>query len=133
MRSYIVINIFPFYCWGSSFDNFPIYAATALLFLPLVNNRRKFISIIFFCILSAIVLIMIANSFGGVPSIGSKNGFVLVASRILHDIPELLERKCQDDSEFKLCEKKEEILAWNTLDYQTDLAHLCLMHMLLKD
>jgi len=113
---YAIIAVLLAFSCSVHYGNFPIFTATALLFLPFVRYKAKYITIIFFCILSAIVLISTANLFGGLririsPRLG---GFILLSSRILHDIPEVIDRKCLDDPEFKLCEIKEEIHRWSS-------------------
>jgi hypothetical protein len=56
----------------------------------------------------------VTNLLGFEFRIGPKmGGFSLLASRILYDIPEVIDKKCQDDPKFKICEIKEEILKWN--------------------
>jgi hypothetical protein len=97
------------------YGNFPVFTATALLFLPFVKYRVKYVAIIFSCILGGIALILVVNSFGEKIRLGSKpGGFAFLSSRILHDIPEVIDRKCQDDPDFKLCELKKEIFEWSS-------------------
>ena len=42
---------------------------------------------------------------------GSKRSFSFIASRILYDIPEIIEKKCQDDPSFRLCAFKSDMLS----------------------
>jgi hypothetical protein len=112
---YAIIAVLLAFSCSVHFGNFPIFTSTALLFLPFVRYKLKYITIISICILSAIVLIITANLFfGGAIRISPRlGGFSLLSSRILHDIPEVIDKKCLDDPEFKLCEIKEEIHGWS--------------------
>jgi hypothetical protein len=49
--------------------------------------------------IAAIVFVVAANLSGGALKFSSKNGLIFLASRILHDMPELMEDMCQDDPE----------------------------------
>jgi hypothetical protein len=47
----------------------------------------------------------------GTPRSKINTSFSFIASRILYDIPEIIEKKCQDDPSFKLCAFKSDMLA----------------------
>jgi hypothetical protein len=65
-----------------------------------------------------VALVMAFNLFGGVIRFSSNNGYVFLASRILHDMPEVIEGKCQEDPGFALCERKAEVLEWSRTAHQ---------------
>jgi len=118
---YAIMAILLTISYSVHFGNFPVFTATAFLFLFFVKYKVKYISTIFICILSAFVLILTANLLGGSIRISSKlGGFTLLSSRILHDIPEVIDKKCIEDPEFKFCEIKEDIHRWSNPDtYQS--------------
>jgi hypothetical protein len=104
---------------GTHFGNFPIFGTAALAMLPLVRARLRYAVRVTGCFLSAIGLIVAMNLIGGQIKFGSGNGFVFIASRILHDMPEVLELKCRQDPDFRLCQRKDEILAWSAENHQS--------------
>lgn len=104
---------------ATHFGNFPVYAATAFLFLPWVRAKARFAVKTGLCILGAVALVMAFNLCGGVIRFSSNNGYVFLASRILHDMPEVIEGKCQDDPGFALCERKAEVLEWSRTMHQS--------------
>jgi hypothetical protein len=59
------------------------------------------------------------NLIGGQVKFGSGNGFVFIAARVLHDMPEVLELKCRQDPDFPLCQRKDEVLAWSAGNHQS--------------
>jgi hypothetical protein len=67
----------------------------------------------------AAALVVAANLIGGSIKFGSGNGSVFLASRILHDMPEVLERKCRRDPDFQMCRRKDEVLAWSAENHQS--------------
>jgi hypothetical protein len=101
---------------STHFGNFPTVSAAALMVLPLVREKAKFVARTSLCIIAAIVFVVASNSFGGVLKFSSGNGLIFLASRILHDMPELMEDMCQDDPEFGLCQRKEEVRQWSHAD-----------------
>jgi hypothetical protein len=109
--SRLIIGVLLAFSYSVHYGNFPVFTSTTLLFLPFVRYRIKYILIIFSCMLGGIVFILVSNFFGGEIRLSQKiGGFTYLSSRILHDIPEVIERKCQEDPEFKLCEMKEDIM-----------------------
>jgi hypothetical protein len=104
---------------ATHFGNFPVYAATAFLFLPWARAKARFAVKTGLCLLGAVVLVMAFNLIGGVIRFSSNNGYVFLASRILHDMPEVIDGKCQDDPGFALCERKAEVLEWSLTAHQS--------------
>lgn len=99
------------------FGNFIVYTATAFLFLFFVKYKLKYITTILFCLLGAFVLIITANLFKGSIWISPRlGGMSLLSSRILHDIPEVIDNKCIEDPDFKFCEIQEDIHIWSDPD-----------------
>jgi hypothetical protein len=68
---------------------------------------------------AAVVLVVAANLIGGSLKFASGNGFVFLASRILHDQPGLMEVKCRQDPGFQLCARKDEVVAWSAENHQS--------------
>lgn len=101
------------------FGNFPTFGAAALALLPIVSARRDYILRIGLCFAGAAALVVAANLIGGSIKFGSGNGSVFLASRILHDMPEVLERKCRQDPDFQMCLRKDEVLAWSAENHQS--------------
>jgi len=114
----IVAGGLAFAC-GVHFGNFPTFGATALALLPIVPARRRYIVRVGLCIVGAAALVMAANLIGGSIKFGSGNGSVFLASRILHDMPEVLELKCRQDPDFQMCRRKDEVLAWSAENHQS--------------
>jgi hypothetical protein len=112
-----IAALFTFAC-STHFGNFPVYAATAFLFLPWARAKARFAARTGLCILGAVALVMAFNLCGGVIRFSSNNGYVFLASRILHDMPEVIEGKCQEDPGFALCERKAEVLEWSRTAHQ---------------
>lgn len=104
---------------ATHFGNFPTFATTALAVLPIVRSRVRYLAWVGGCLFAAAALIVAANLAGGKVRFGSGNGFVFVASRILHDLPEVLEEKCRRDPDFSLCRRKEEVHAWSAENHQS--------------
>jgi hypothetical protein len=104
---------------GTHFGNFPTFGATALVMLPLVRERARYARRVAVCFMAAAALIVAANLIGGQIKFGSGNGFVFVASRILHDMPEVLDLKCRKDPEFPLCRRQDEVRAWSAENHQS--------------
>jgi hypothetical protein len=104
---------------GVHFGNFPTFGATALALLPIVSARRQYIVRVGLSIAGAAVLVVAANLIGGSIKFGSGNGSVFLASRILHDMPEVLELKCRQDPGFQMCWRKDEVLAWSAGNHQS--------------
>jgi hypothetical protein len=114
----VAAGLLAFAC-GTHFGNFPTFGTVALAMLPLVRERMRYAARVAGCFLSAIGLIVALNLIGGQIKFGSGNGFVFIASRILHDMPEVLESKCRQDPGFQLCQRKDEILAWSAENHQS--------------
>jgi hypothetical protein len=104
---------------GTHFGNFPVFGTAALAMLPFVRERTRYAVRAAVCFSGAIGLIAAANLVGGQIKVGSGNGFVFVAARILHDMPEVLELKCREDPDFQLCRRKDEVLAWSAVNHQS--------------
>ena len=104
---------------GVHFGNFPTFGATALALLPIVSARRQYLVRVGLSIAGAAVLIVAANLIGGSIKFGSGNGSVFLASRILHDLPDVLELKCREDPGFQMCRRKDEVLAWSAGNHQS--------------
>jgi hypothetical protein len=111
-------GLFAFAC-ATHFGNFPIFGTVSLAMLPLVRERARYAVRLAGCFLAAIGLIVAMNLIGGQIKFGSGNGFVFVAARVLHDMPELLELKCQQDPDYRFCRRKDEILAWSAGNHQS--------------
>ncbi len=104
---------------GTHFGNFPTFGTAALAMLPFVRERARYALRTAGCFLAAIGLVVAGNLIGGQIKFGSGNGSVFIASRLLHDMPELLERKCRQDPDFKLCQRKGEVIAWSAENHQS--------------
>jgi hypothetical protein len=104
---------------GTHFGNFPAFGATALLMLPWVRQRTRYAARVSLCFVAAVALIVAANLIGGRIQFGSGNGFVFFASRLLHDLPGILELKCRQDPEFQLCRRQAEVRAWSSENHQS--------------
>ena len=113
----LAAGLLAFSC-GTHFGNFPIFGTVAFAMLALVRERLRYAARTAVCFLGAVALVVAANLIGGQLKFGSGNGFVFIASRILHDIPEVLELKCREDPGYQLCRRKEEVLAWSAGDHQ---------------
>jgi hypothetical protein len=111
-------GLFAFAC-GTHFGNFPTFSTAALAMLPFVRERVCYAVRVTVCFLGAIGFIVAANLVGGQIKVGSGNGFVFVAARILHDMPEILVLKCRQDPDFRLCQRKDEVLAWSAENHQS--------------
>jgi hypothetical protein len=87
--------------------------------LPLIRERGRYSLWLALCFLVAIGLVGAANLIGGRIKFSTETGFVFLASRILHDRPEVLEHKCRLDPNFELCRHKEEIRTWSAENHQS--------------
>ena len=96
---------------STHYGNFPVLAGTALLFWLFIKNSRRTMIIVLLCILGAMTLVVTANFAVGVHRFSSGTSYTWIASRILYDIPEIIEKKCQDDPDFRLCAIKSDMLA----------------------
>jgi hypothetical protein len=103
---------------GSHFGNFPIFGATALAILPIVRARTRYAVQVAVSLAAAVLLVLSANLIGGAVKFGSGNGSVFLASRILHDMPEVLTLKCRSDPGFPLCRRRDEVLGWSAENHQ---------------
>jgi hypothetical protein len=101
---------------ATHFGNFPVFTAAALGFLPFVRERLKFALRVAVCILVALALVVASNLIGGTLKFTSGNGPGFLASRMLHDFPELIEDVCRDRPGFGLCRHKAEVLHWSQAD-----------------
>jgi hypothetical protein len=114
----VAAGLLAFSC-GAHFGNFPTFGTVALAMLPLARERLRYAVQIALSFMAAVTLVVAANLFGGQIKFGSGNGFVFLASRILHDMPKVLELKCQEDPDFQLCRQKQEALAWSAENHQS--------------
>jgi hypothetical protein len=110
-----ILLLLAFAC-ATHFGNFPIYAATAFVFLPFVRQRAKFALRVTVCILAALAFVAASNLIDGRLKLTSGNGAGFLASRVLHDFPELIEELCRDDPGFGLCRHKAEVRHWSQAD-----------------
>jgi hypothetical protein len=104
---------------GTHFGNFPVFGTAALAMLPFVRERARYALRTVGCFLAAVALVVAMNLIGGQIKFGSGNGSVFIASRVLHDMPELLELKCRQDPDFTLCQRKGEVIAWSAENHQS--------------
>jgi hypothetical protein len=110
-----VLLLLTFAC-AAHFGNVPVFAMTALAFVPLVRRRAEFVGRVGVCMLLALALVAGANLSGGRLRLTSGNGAAFVASRMLHDFPELIEDICRDRPEFGLCRVQEDVRGWSQAD-----------------
>jgi hypothetical protein len=104
---------------GAHFGNLPTFGTTAIALLPFIRDRRRYAARVAVCLAGSVALVLAANLIGGSIRFGSGNGFVFLASRILHDMPDVLERQCREDPDFQLCPRQDEILAWSKENHQS--------------
>jgi hypothetical protein len=116
--SLVAAALLAFAC-STHFGNFPTFGSVALAMLPFVRERVRYAARVAGCFLAAIGLVLAMNLIGGQIKFGSGNGFVFVASRILHDLPDVLELKCRQDPAYRLCQRKDEVLAWSAENHQS--------------
>lgn len=114
----VAAGLLAFSC-GAHFGNFPTFGTAALAMLPFAREKLRYAVRIAVCFIAAVALVVAANLVAGQIKFGSGNGFVFLASRILHDIPEVLELKCREAPEFQLCRQKQEALAWSAENHQS--------------
>jgi hypothetical protein len=105
------IAIFLVFSLSTHYGNFPIFAFTAMLFWLIIKCSRRTLIIVMLCILGSMTLIVSANFTVGAHRFSSDVSYSFIASRILYDIPETIEQKCQDDPSFRLCNFKSDIFA----------------------
>lgn len=101
---------------ATHFGNFPVFAATALGFLPFVRERLKFALRVAACILAALAFVVASNLIGGRLTLTSGNGASFLAARMLHDHPGLIEDVCRERPDFGLCRHQAEVLHWSQAD-----------------
>jgi hypothetical protein len=107
-----VISILLIFSLATHYGNFPIYAGVAILFWLFIRNSKKAMILVFLCVLGGIMFITAINfAVKGEFRFRSKVSFAFIASRILYDIPEIIEKKCQDDPSYRLCDFKSDMLA----------------------
>jgi hypothetical protein len=97
--------------------NLPIFLSVAVIFGFSVKVNRKALLIVFICFFCGIILIATLNLANGRFQIGSKHSYIILASRILHDIPDVLRVKCQEDPKFEMCSYQDEIISVSQRDY----------------
>ena len=107
-----IIAILLVFTLSTHYGNFPICMGAAVLFWLFIKNSKRSMILVFLCLLGGIVFIATANlAMKGNFRFGTKYSFSFIASRILYDIPEIIEEKCQDDPSFRLCAFESDILA----------------------
>ena len=107
---------------ATHYGNFPVLAGTAVLFLPFAVGRTRYAFMTLVALILAVILIVGANLFSGEIRFKSKMaGFGSLASRILYDIPQVIEKKCADDPEFRFCQIKEDIIEYSRLGSQQSM------------
>jgi hypothetical protein len=107
-----VIAFLLVFTFATHLGNFPIFIGVAILFWLFIRNSRRSMIRLLLCVLAGIALIAITNVvMKGTPQSGPKTSFSFLASRILYDIPEIIEKKCEDDPDFRLCAFKSDMLA----------------------
>jgi hypothetical protein len=99
--------------------NFPIYGAAALMMLPFVAGRLKYAARVLLCLALAAAAVFGLSLFRGQPRHGGPSLNVMLASRILHDVPRVLEEKCRNAPGFELCAQKEAVLKYAAEDHQS--------------
>lgn len=104
---------------ATHFGNFPVLAATAVLTLPRVRRRWRFLAFAAGGLLAGLGMIAGFNLLGGALRLTSGNGAVFLASRTLHDVPEVLEALCAERPTAALCRRREEVLAWSAAEHQS--------------
>ncbi len=110
-----ILLLLSFAC-ATHFGNFPVYAATAVVFLPFVRERLKFALRVAACILAALAFVAASNLVGGALKFTAGNGPSFLAARVLHDFPELIEDMCRERPGFGLCRHQAEVLHWSQAD-----------------
>ena len=111
-------GVLAFSC-ATHFGNFPTFVIAGIGMFPLVRKRGRYCLWLVACFLIAIGLVVAANLLGGRFKFSSENGFVFMASRVMHDLPHVLERKCRQDPDFELCRRREEVRAWSAENHQS--------------
>jgi hypothetical protein len=97
---------------ATHYGNFPIFMGVAILFWLFIRNSKRSIILVILCLLGGMALIATINfAMKGTSRFGAKTSFSFIASRILYDIPDIIEKKCQEDPSFRLCEMKSDMLA----------------------
>jgi hypothetical protein len=104
---------------ATHFGNFPILAAAALMMAPAVRRRLKYIACVGLCLSGGMALIVAFNLLGGELRLTTGNGNLFLASRVLHDMPQVLKHKCAADPQFALCRREADILAWSAENHQS--------------
>jgi hypothetical protein len=107
------------FSWATHFGNFPTFVIAGIGMFPWVRKRGRYCLWLAACFLTAVGLVVTANLLGGRFKFSSENGFVFLASRVMHDLPHVLERKCRQDPQFELCRRQEEVRAWSAENHQS--------------
>jgi hypothetical protein len=107
------------FAWAAHFGNFPVLAAAGALMLPWVRDRVRCGLRLGLCLAGAVLLVFAANLFGGTLKFSSGNGFVFLAARMLHDVPEVLDLKCAESPGFLLCARRAEVRRWSAENHQS--------------
>ena len=106
------IAILLVFALATHYGNFPIFMGVAILFWLFIRNSKRSMIRVFFCLLGGIALITTINfAMKGTVRSGPKTSFSFIASRVLFDIPDIIENKCREDPNFKLCAMKSDMLA----------------------
>ncbi len=107
------------FAWAAHFGNFPVLAVTAVAMLPWVRDRVRCGVRLCLCVAGAVLFVVAANLFGGTLKFSAGNGFVFLAARVLHDVPEVLDLKCAESPDFLLCGRQAEVRRWSAENHQS--------------
>ncbi len=89
--------------------NFPVIMITIILYIIVVKTNIRAIITSFICIAAAVSLVVTTNLLNQEFHFSSKWTYTFLSSRIIHDMPEVLESRCKQDPGFELCEMKSTI------------------------
>ncbi|BEQ13481.1 hypothetical protein [Desulfoferula mesophila] len=109
----VIVVLFAIAC-SAHYGNFPIFLATAGLFLFFARQKLKFITLVACCLVGALALIYAGNLAAGQGKIRPRlTGWMTLAARISTDMPELIDEKCARDPDFAFCRLTNEIHGWS--------------------
>ena len=113
------------FSYATHYGNFPVFTGTALLFWVVTKVRRRAMIMVFLCLLGGMAFVVCGKiAIGDTGRFTSKSTYSWIVSRTLYDIPEILERKCQEDPNFKLCGLKTDMLAARGKQHSDLLFHM---------
>ena len=106
------IAILLIFALATHYGNFPIFLGIAIWFWLFIRNSKRSMILVILCLLGGMTLIVTTHfAMNGKPQFTTKTSFSFIASRILYDIPDIIEKKCQEDPSFRLCAMKSDMLA----------------------